>query len=184
MTKKTIKILTIIPALFLLNLCVKADTTGDTAKYFNITKVSDEQTFSYFPDFTYEKEGISHNFSDNKGKITLINLWATWCAPCKHEIPDLIRLYEEFNKNDFEILGILVADKTENLENFLETNHINYPLINGNDKLISAISGSAGKQINAIPYTIIVDREGRIIETLVGTRTYEEFKTIINKYLN
>lgn len=156
----------------------------DTAKYFNIKNISEEQVRMSIPDFIYEKDGISYNFTDNKGKIILINLWATWCGPCKHEIPDLMKLYDEFNDNDFEIMGILVADKKENLDNYLNSNQINYPIINGNDKLVSAISKSIGNQINSIPFTIIVDRDGQVLETFIGSRTYEEFRTIIIKYLN
>lgn len=160
----------------------KAETQGDTAKYFNITKVSGEQIYMYLPDFSYEKSDIYYDISDLKGKLILINLWATWCGPCKKEIPDLMKLYDEYREDNFEILGILVADKKENLEKFLENNHINYPVINGNDEFVRAISGALATQVNAIPYTIIADENGRIIETIVGSRTYEEFKKIIIKH--
>jgi thiol-disulfide isomerase/thioredoxin len=138
----------------------------------------------YLPDFTFTKNDISYDITGLKGKLILINLWATWCGPCKKEIPDLMRLYEEYREDNFEILGILVADKKENLEKFLENNYINYPVIYGNDEFIKAVSGALGTQINAIPFTIIAGEDGNIIETIVGSKTYEEFKIIINKHKN
>lgn len=163
---------------------IKAESKGDTTKYFNITKISDEQIYMYLPEFTYEKDDISRDLSELKGKLILINLWATWCGPCKKEIPDLMKLYEEYKDDNFEILGIMIADKKDNLEKFLDNNHINYTIINGNERFISAITVAVGTQINAIPYTIIADESGRIVETITGTKTYEEFKKIINKYKN
>jgi len=183
------KIKKLIITLFLLFLFYSASvsntvTARDTSKYYKTAAVPEEINKMYIPDFTYEKDGISHNFSDSRGKIVFINLWATWCSPCRKEMPDLIKLYDKYRGNNFEILGILVADKPENLDEYLIYNDINYKIIYGNDKLISAISRAIGQTIESIPFTIIVDENGRVTETFVGTRTYEVFESILKKFIN
>lgn len=178
--KKTTYIAIIFFLTVLLSLPFKSGLAGDTTKYYLAADVSEEIIHMNVPEFTYEKDGVSFNFSDSRGKIVLINLWATWCGPCISEIPDLIKIYDEFGKDNLEILGILVADKKENLVEFLLHNKINYKVIYGNEKLISAISRSINMKIESIPFTIIVDENGLIKKTLTGSRTYEEFKTILN----
>lgn len=117
------------------------------------------------PDFALKTlEGKTIKLSDYKGKIIIIDFWATWCPPCRKGIPDLIELQKVYSK-DLVIVGIsLDQERTlKDLKPFIENYGINYPVVLGNEKVVKDYGG-----INAIPTSFIVDQKGFIIDSHVG----------------
>jgi thiol-disulfide isomerase/thioredoxin len=142
----------------------KVSTSEHTAPLFSKTDIWDKETIS---------------LEDYKGKVVFLNFWATWCPPCRHEIPDLIKLQNNYS-NELVVIGIsLDRAGIHTVRNFAEEYNINYLLIMGDPKLVSDYGG-----VSAIPTSFIVDKNGELVERIVGYRTYEQFDAIIKKYLD
>ena len=113
-----------------------------------------------------------------KGKVVLVNLFATWCSPCIAEIPDLIRLQN--SHPDLAVVGLQVMDiGGEPLTTFRARLGINYPTIDANDSpdVERAFGGP-----DVLPMSYILDREGRIVATLTGRTRFEEFERRLALY--
>ena len=126
------------------------------------------------PDFTLlsvEDEKVS--LSEFKGKVVLVNFWATWCPPCKKEIPDFMDFQKTYGDRGFEILGISLDDDKDAVLEYLTSNPMNYFVLFGSPD-VAALYGN----IRSIPTTFLVDREGIIRATEVGMmpRSYWEQK--------
>ena len=114
-----------------------------------------------------------------KGKVVLINFWATWCTPCKAEIPDLVAMQAKYN-DDFVVLGISVDDTAEQIKPYAVEYHVNYPMLVGNKRLdVQEALGPLG----AVPVSILVDRDGYIVKKHTGIFTREQLETEIRALL-
>jgi peroxiredoxin len=126
-----------------------------------------------------DTEGGSRRLSDYKGKVLLINFWATWCAPCFAEIPDLMKLEKEHKSRGLEIIGI--THNPANLQTVRQTARrlkIDYPILLGTRE-VSAAYGVG----EILPVTIVVDREGRIRARILGILAPEEFEYSVKPLL-
>ena len=119
-------------------------------------------------------DGEKISSEDFEGKVVLVNFWATWCGPCRQEIPDFIEAYEEMKKKGLVIIGLAVADSEKRVKSYVERNKINYPIAMATDDVVRAFSPG-----EFIPTTIVLDSEGNIIDKHVGTLD----KTAIARYL-
>lgn len=118
--------------------------------------------------------GKDFDLASTRGKVLLINFWATWCAPCKHEIPDLARLHEKYKSRDFAVLGFTVdSGSSAEIAPFIPEFGINYPVFIADD-VRSQFYSEPG-----IPMTIVVNRRGQIVEKLFGTQSAEQFEAAI-----
>ncbi len=127
------------------------------------------------PDFALKSiEGKTVKLSDYKGKVVIIDFWATWCPPCRKGIPDLISIQKDF-KDDLVIIGIsLDGEKTiKDVPGFVKSYGINYPIVYGDEKVVAAYGG-----IEGIPTAFIVDKEGNVVDQHVGLVPIE---TYVNK---
>ncbi len=117
------------------------------------------------PDFALKSfDGKTVKLSDYKGKVVIIDFWATWCPPCRKGIPDLISIQNEY-KNDVVIIGIsLDGEKTlKDVPGFVKSYAINYPIVYGNEKVVTDYGG-----IEGIPTAFLVDKKGNIVDKHVG----------------
>ena len=127
-----------------------------------------EKSKNYAPDFKLNDSNDSlYVLSNLRGKVILINFWATWCGPCRMEIPDFIELYDKYNDKGFEILGISLSDSKEALVNFANVYKVNYPFLYGNNKQINEITNLYGG-VPAVPWSFLVGINGEIIDTYPG----------------
>jgi DsbE subfamily thiol:disulfide oxidoreductase len=108
------------------------------------------------PDFELAGlDGKTWNLSALRGSVVIVNFWATWCPPCKAEMPSLSRLYEELKaRGDFEVLGILYNDLPETASQYVRKNGFNFPIL----KLDNRVTGDYG--VTGVPETYIVDKQG------------------------
>jgi peroxiredoxin len=143
-------------------------------------KVSNEETPSA-PNFSLQDlEGNSVSLADYRGKVVFVNFWATWCPPCRAEIPHFVELVNQYGKDGFAILGISVDDpKDQNkIPGFKEKYKINYPILLSNGQVANDYGG-----IRSIPTTFVVDREGKALGKIVGSRSKKQFEEIIKEAL-
>jgi thiol-disulfide isomerase/thioredoxin len=114
-------------------------------------------------------DGVTQTLEGFRGQILIINYWATWCAPCREEIPMFIRLQQELSGNGVQFIGIAV-DQADKVLDFSREFGINYPLFLGGIDAVE-LSRRAGNRAGVLPYTLILDRSGVIRASLVGELT-------------
>ena len=121
-------------------------------------------------------EGNPVSLSDFKGNVVVLNFWATWCPPCIAEIPDFVKVFNEFKDKDVQFIGVSNED-ISTLKSFAAEYNINYPIL-VDDKNIMEIWG-----IRAIPTTFVFDRDGQIVFKNVGMMTREQIRNVIENIL-
>lgn len=160
----------------------KSTNTGATSSYA-VKDVDDNVKKDQMVDFKWDENGKEMKLSDYKGKVILLNFWATWCPPCRKELPDLSTLSGEFKDKEFKMIGVSVDDNQEVLNNFLKTNNLSYTVVFEPNELVSKYMESAGQNQNVVPQTYIIDKNGKVVEAIMGARSKSDFISIINKYL-
>jgi cytochrome c biogenesis protein CcmG/thiol:disulfide interchange protein DsbE len=132
-------------------------------------------------DFTLkDMNGVEVKLADLKGKVVLLNFWATWCGPCRLEIPWFVELQEKYADQGFRVVGISVDDPPEALPPFAKRFNINYPLVVGVDR--EDVQKAYGP-IFGVPMTFIIGRNGRICMKHVGPASKEQFESEIKSLL-
>jgi peroxiredoxin len=130
------------------------------------------------PDFTLtDLSGKSISLSDLKGKVIFVNFWATWCGPCRHEIPDFIEFYKENKDKGVVILGVSVDKSVNKVRDFVDDNGINYPIAMATDDMVKDY-----KPGKFIPTTIIIDSDGMIQEKKVGVMDKATLEHFFKEY--
>lgn len=119
----------------------------------------------YMPDFSLTTlDGQDFNTIDQKGRVLLINFWATWCAPCRVEIPDLIALQEELGSEAFDVVGISVDQgDPQEVKEYVQSMNINYPILIDDGEVADAFGG-----VYALPTTFVIDKTGKITHKTIG----------------
>jgi peroxiredoxin len=131
-----------------------------------------------------DTEGNSHKLTDYNNKVVLLNFWATWCPPCRTEIPALSEIYEENKDKAFIIIGISVDDpeemSDEELKKISDELGMNYLILRGGQEIADIYLKSSQY---AIPQTYIIDKDGIVVDFVVGSRDKATFESMIEPYL-
>ncbi len=199
--KKTILLATIIASTLIINGCGKKEDTPKPIKNLKsdtksisktnpkttkiVKKVAKEVKKEYksiglAPDFELTAlDGSTIKLSSLKGKVVLLDFWATWCPPCRKMIPELKKVYSKYKNKGVEIIGISMDEGSlSTIKSFVDNTGINYPIVRGDHALSKAYG-----YINAIPTSFIIDKAGVIRNKHTGFQSAQDMETIINDLL-
>ena len=125
--------------------------------------------------------GVSRQIGHWKGKVLVVNFWATWCPPCLEEIPHFVRLQERFGDQGLQFVGIAI-DEVDKVRAFARKYAINYPIMIGQADAIE-LSRTAGNKAGGLPYTLILDRSGEVVSQHYGGLDEQTLVPIFEKLL-
>jgi len=138
----------------------------------------DTVTESVYPSFTLtDIDGVERDFAEWSGKYRLLNFWATWCAPCRREIPLLKAFQEEHGENGYLVIGIAV-DFPEEVARYAESAEFNYPILVGQEDAM-AVAETSGIEFIGMPFTMIVGADGELLNTHTGEILAEDLEHIV-----
>ena len=116
-----------------------------------------------------------------QGKILIINFWATWCPPCLKEIPEFIKLQDEYKDKGLQFVGIAIEDK-QPVQEYLQRIKVNYPVLIGGEAA-AMLAQQLGNVINTVPFTVIVNQQGQIVHHQLGELSREKVVEVIEPLL-
>jgi thiol-disulfide isomerase/thioredoxin len=133
------------------------------------------------PDFTLQSlDGTNMRLSDLRGKAVLLNFWATWCGPCKIEMPWFIELQKQYGSQGLQIVGVAMDDSSkEDIAKFAKDMGVNYPVLLGKEAVGDAYGG-----VPALPESFFIGRDGKIVDKIIGLRGKAEIEDSIKKALD
>ena len=140
----------------------KASTSGDAAPDFSVTDIS----------------GKKLSLTDYRGKIVLLDFWATWCTPCRAEIPHFVEMQQQLGPQGFQVIGISMDDEAKPVKAFYDQFKMNYPVAVGDDKLAESFGGVLG-----LPVNFLIDRDGRIVKKYLGATDVSVFDKDVSDLL-
>jgi len=177
---------TLSPVLFTNNpLSNQISTRGEIKDKDNLRLEEIAPNIGYIaPDFTFpDSNGESVSLSQFRGKIVFLNIWATWCGPCRVEMPAMEKLYQKFKNEDFVILAVSIDRQGKSIAMpFVKELGITFPILFSPDSAILDIY-----MVNALPTSYIIDKKGNIVTHVLGGRnwfgpkTIETFEYLIHK---
>ena len=132
------------------------------------------------PQFTLrDVNGRTVRLSDYRGKVVLINFWATWCPPCRVEVPDLVKFQKEHGKQGLQIIGITYPpERRARVRKFARSQKVNYPIVLGTREIKARFSSD-----ETLPLTVVINRDGKVSEIISGILFREEFDEKIKPLL-
>jgi thiol-disulfide isomerase/thioredoxin len=128
-----------------------------------------------------DADGKDQPLAQWSGKVLVVNFWATWCAPCREEMPMFVRLQRERGPNGLQFVGIAV-DQADKVRQFAGEIGLNYPALIGGYGAME-LSKTLGNSLMALPFTVIVDRSGRVAHTQLGPLKEEQLAAIVQQLL-
>jgi thiol-disulfide isomerase/thioredoxin len=132
------------------------------------------------PDFTLQSlDGKTVRLSDFRGKPVVLNFWATWCGPCKIEMPWFVDLQKEYGPAGLQFLGVAMDDaSTKEIKEFAESMKVNYPILIGKESVGDDYGG-----VQFLPETFYIDRNGKVVDKAFGLKGRGEIEDAIKKIL-
>ena len=183
-----------LPCLILLGLSIvgcesRVQSTGERSNLsfpdLNQEAILDLEQGRSFPfDFAVRDiTGRSHQLADYRGKVLIVDFWATWCPPCRREIPSFIKLQNQLGPNGLQVFGLNFEHESglaavDKVRRFVEANGINYPCALGTADIKSLVPGFRG-----YPTTLFIDRTGRVRLKIVGLHDYTYLETVARQLL-
>jgi peroxiredoxin len=156
-----------------------SETTSDKSAASDTSLNTQNSTMTYekAQDFTLvDLEGNEVSLSDYKGKKVFLNFWATWCPPCKAEMPEIEKVYQESKDSDLVVLAVEIGEPLDTVKTFIDNNGYNFKVLLDLDQSVAASYG-----ISAIPASFFIDEDGNIVDKRVGGMNYDEMKEYIAK---
>lgn len=125
--------------------------------------------------------GTQQSLGQWKGKVLVVNFWATWCTPCREEMPEFVRAQTEFGGKGLQFVGIAI-DQADKVQQFAQELKLNYPALIGGHGAME-LSRTFGNRLAALPFTVVVDRSGRIAHTQLGPLRDASLRAIVGQLL-
>ncbi len=155
------------------NLSLSIDDSGRLIPQPDLTNAA-----TVLPDFVLsDLNGVPRPIADWSGQPILINFWATWCAPCRREMPLLQKLHEEFGNDGLQVIGIAI-DRAPDVSAFTMETGITYPILVGQEDAIEVTDGF-GLDFLGLPFTVLVDQDGQILKIQLGELHADDLKLIV-----
>jgi thiol-disulfide isomerase/thioredoxin len=126
-------------------------------------------------------QGQKQRMDQWRGKVIIVNFWATWCAPCREEIPELIRAQEQLGPRGVQVVGIAI-DQVDKVKAYAEEMRISYPVLVGELEVMD-LARVAGNALGGLPYTVVLDRQGEIARTELGGVTQAKLEDMVRPLL-
>lgn len=173
---KSLNINIILLVAFILAGCTSNSETNKTANDQMQKQVSDKSNnqqleSDQFVFEAYDTEGTLHQSTEYVGRQpVVINFWGTWCPPCRMEIPELVKLYDEYSPRGVEMVSLAVRNEPEDVVSFANEHGMNWKMWMGNNDL------SIRYDIQGVPTTIFIDSKGNELFRFIGAQSYNTFK--------
>lgn len=147
--------------------------------HLQITSTKKTAIGALAPDFILpDTNGNNISLSSLRGKYVLIDFWASWCGPCRKEIPNMVKLYQDFGGKNFEILGVSLDKTRDKWVGAIKSDHLNWPQVSDLKFWQSEVTPIYN--VKAIPYTVLLDKEGKIIaKNLRGEELYQKIESLL-----
>ena len=128
-----------------------------------------------------DHQGKEQRFEQWRGKVLVVNFWATWCAPCREEMPEFIRAQKEYGEKGLQFVGIAV-DQADKVEQYVKEIGLNYPALIGGFGAME-LSKTLGNDLMALPFTVVLDRNGSIAHTQLGVLKPDKLASLVKALL-
>jgi thiol-disulfide isomerase/thioredoxin len=125
--------------------------------------------------------GKTHDIAEWRGKVLVINFWATWCPPCKKEIPEFMAVQKQYSSQGLQFIGVAIDDK-EAVKEYLSQAPINYPVLIAEEEGL-ALAYKMGDISGTVPFTVVVSKEGQILHRHPGNFSKEQILEIVGPLL-
>lgn len=131
------------------------------------------------PDFNLERlEGGTVSMNELKGSPVFLNFWASWCAPCREEMPDVEQIHRIYEKKGLKVFAVNSKEETAAVQKFLEGNGINVPVLLDQKGEVSALY-----KIFGLPMSYFIHRDGKVASSIIGKMTYQDMDIHVNEIL-
>ena len=157
--------------------CISADLPAIRTSPICAERTRGQSLASALPDTAGREQSIGQW----RGKVLVVNFWATWCVPCREEMPEFVKAQREFGGRGLQFVGIAIDDGAK-VKEFAAELSLNYPALIGGYGAME-LSKTLGNRLGALPFTIVVDRSGRVSHTQLGPIRDAQLRSIITQLL-
>lgn len=174
--KKLILPAAVVAAALMLTACGNGPSAGTE----DVVQAANVEGRKPAPSFTLKDEsGREVSLSDYRGQVVLLNFWATWCGPCRIEMPWFIEFQRQYKDQGFTVLAISLDEEGwDVVKPFTKEMKLNFPVLLGNDEVADRFGG-----VQALPTTLIIDKEGRVFNTHMGLASKSDYEDEIKQLL-
>jgi peroxiredoxin len=155
----------------IINSSAQKNTSNNPARQIKVAKPKVKAADFKLKDLN----GKDVSLSDFKGKKVFLNFWASWCPPCKAEMPEMEKLYQETKDSDLVILSVDLSEDKATVQRFITDNKYNFPVLLDTDN-----AAASAYQVVSIPTSFFIDKEGNIVDKHIGSMKLEQMKSYIN----
>ncbi|MDH5361066.1 MAG: TlpA family protein disulfide reductase [Gammaproteobacteria bacterium] len=163
--------------LLIISITLLAGTAG-----FYSQQYFEQKAANHRPDFSLpDMDGKLRHIKEWDGQVILLNFWASWCPPCREELPDFVQLYDDYGDRGFVVVGVAI-DKQQDIADFMDSVGVEYPVMISESEGIR-ISQAYGNRLGALPYSVIIDRDGQMVSSHLKLLTYQDVEAMIQPLL-